>query len=110
MEGNPQIERGKSHDTGGIYIDLLGVPRIIYKSFVDFGVLPVTTTKDVAHGIAAPALDPEYAEAHVVANNGTIGKKLEGEVDATNVSITTGDDQSAFTESVAVITYIKVGV
>ena len=110
LGGNIQIERGKSYDTGLIYIDLAGVPRIIYRSYVDFGILPNATTIDIAHGIAAPALDPEFAEAHVIANNGTIGKKVEGEVDSTNVSITAAGDESAFTESVAVITYIKVGV
>ena len=108
--GNIQIERGKSHDTGLIYVDLLGVPRIVYKTYVDFGILPNATTIDIAHGITAPALDPEFAHAHVIANDGTIGKRVEGEVDATNVSITAVGNESAFTQSVAVITHIKVGV
>lgn len=103
--GNIQIERGKSHDTGLIYIDLLGVPRTIFRSFVDFGGLPITTTKAVAHGILT--IDPEYAQAHLVANDGTTGKKVEGFVDVTNVSVTTITDESLFTESIAVIDYIK---
>lgn len=107
MDGEVQIELGKSHDSGLIYIDSNGVPRIVYKAFVDFGALPNATTKDVAHGLAD--VDVEYATVSVVANDGTTSKMVDPAdvtVDATNVSVTAAGDESAFAGK-ATIEYIK---
>jgi hypothetical protein len=106
-EGNIQIKIGKTFDTGLKFIDGNGVPRIIYRTFIDFGALPITTTKAVAHGIATPALDPAYAKLELISDDGTTSKRLtNGTVDATNVSITTAADESAFVNTIAVLDYI----
>lgn len=104
MDGEVQIQLGKSHDSGLIYIDSNGVPRTVYRAYVDFGALPNATTKNVAHGLAN--LDPEYADVVIKANDGTTAKRYDASIDATNVSVTAAGDESAFSGK-AVIDYIK---
>lgn len=86
---------------------------------VNFGALPNTGTKSVAHGVAfdanyrlmnmyAAATDPvsliylpiPYASP-VLANN------IEMNADATNVNITTGSNRSAFTSCSVLLDYVK---
>jgi len=97
------------------------IERQVYRTVVNFGTLPNTGTTNVAHGITFPNpntvsftriygaatdqaggsyLPLPYAST-VLANN------IELSVDNTNVSITTGADQTAYTICYVVLEYIK---
>jgi hypothetical protein len=93
--------------------------RQVYRKVINFGALPNTAAKPVAHGLSvnkavsftriyATATDPvgltylpiPYASP-VLANN------IELSVDTTNVTITTGSNRSAFTTCYVVLEYLK---
>jgi len=94
--------------------------RQVFRKVIDFGALPNTGAKTVAHGIApnatftftriyATASDPigfnyipiPYASTVAVANN------VQLDVDVTNVTITTGINRTNFTRCFVVLEYIK---
>lgn len=86
---------------------------------VNFGALPDTAAKSVAHGIvfssstrftriyatatnpAAPAGIPIPYASPALANN------IELSVDATNVTITTGSNRTAFTSCMVILEYVQ---
>lgn len=95
--------------------------RQVFRKIVDFGALPNTATKTVAHNISSVdanftftriygcASDPvnllyipiPYASTVAVANN------VEISVDQTNVIITTGANLSAYTRCFVVLEYLR---
>ena len=88
--------------------------RAVYRMTVDFGALPNTATKSVAHNIVGwnsqfrltraygSATDPVGLQALPIPNDGIFLKN-----DATNVIVTTTADFSAFTESTIVLEFTK---
>lgn len=95
-------------------------PRYVFRTIVNFGALPSTTTKTVAHNIA---ITPLTIFTHIYGtatnpntkfipipyiNTGTPGDSVEIWVDATNVNIkTTSANYIAFTTVYVVLEYIK---
>ena len=94
--------------------------RQIFRTVVNFGALPNTTTKSVAHNIEinngitftriyACASDPinfsylaiPYASSSSVANN------IEISVNSTNVNIITGANRSSYTTTYVILEYVK---
>jgi hypothetical protein len=102
-DGNVEIRAGHSYDSGAIYDDGTN-KRVIRTAFVDFGALPNTALKNVAHGLAS--VDVAYAVAAIHANNGTTADTFIAQMTATNVSITTTSDLSAWT-GLAMIQYVE---
>lgn len=90
-----------------------------YRKLVDFGALPNTAVKTVAHGItfdASSTLTQLYAAASDPVNllyipipyaSPTLANNIEISLDATNVIITTGSNRSAFTTCYVVIEWLK---
>lgn len=90
-----------------------------YRKTIDFGALPNTATKTVAHGIAfttAFKLTQLYGAATDPVNrlyislpfsSPTLNQNILLSVDATNITITTAIDYSAFTLCNVVIEYSK---
>lgn len=93
--------------------------RQIFRKVIDFGALPNTATKSVAHGIKfdsnftliqmfASATDPVNLLAFpipFVAN--PVANSIQIYMDATNVNITTQDDKSSYTRVFVVIEYMQ---
>ena len=94
--------------------------RQVFRKVIDFGALPNAGAKIVAHGIApdatftftriyATASDPvgltyipiPYASTVAIANN------VQLDVDAVNVTITTGINRTNYTRTFVVLEYIK---
>lgn len=94
--------------------------RQVFRKVIDFGALPNAAAKTVAHGIApdatftftriyATASDPvnllyipiPYASTVAIANN------VQLDVDAVNVTITTGINRIAFSRTFVILEYIK---
>jgi len=96
-------------------------PRQEFLITVNFGALPNTASKSVAHGIIFPSPNTlKFVHIHATANDLTAPAALEIpysspvlvnniaiDVDGTNVTITTGSDRTAFTECYVVLKYIK---
>lgn len=88
--------------------------RAVYRMVVDFGALPNTGTKSVAHNIVGwdanfrlvraygAATDPINLEALPIPNDGIFLKN-----NVTDVIVTTTADFSAFTESTIVLEFTK---
>jgi len=89
---------------------------------INFGALPNTATKTVAHGIVFPSVTNTFRFVHIRATasdlTGTnylpipyaspvLANNISIDVDATNVSITTGSDRTAYTDTIVVLKYIK---
>lgn len=86
----------------------------VYRMVVDFGALPNTTSKSVAHNIQGwnssfrltaawgAATDPIALTALPIPNDGILL-----EINSTNVTVTTTSDLSAYTETNIVIEYTK---
>jgi len=103
--GNIEIEAGASYDSGLKYVSG-GVAKVIKKSFVDFGALPATALKEVAHGLS---VDPAFAKVELIANDGTTSKvwtKNEVTIDATNISVTTTASEVAWS-GIAIVHHIE---
>lgn len=94
--------------------------RQVFRTVINFGALPNTTTIAVAHNISVfnsfsftriygcstnpitqEFIPLPYASASAVANN------IELKVDSTNVYITTGANQSAYTITYVILEYLK---
>lgn len=91
--------------------------RNVWRKVINFGSLPNSTTKSVAHGITWTAAQQIifthiYATATDQTNFSAIsvpdGADPSIEVDATNVNITTSSDLTAYTECYVVLEYLKV--
>lgn len=94
--------------------------RQVFRQVVNFGTLPNATTKSVAHQIPITSLvsfTRIYATASDRTNKayipipyvdvGTPANNIQIDVDATNVSITTGADYTAYTLCYVVLEYLK---
>lgn len=94
--------------------------RNAYRIVINFGALPNTATKSVAHniqGLTAGVMSwtKIYAVATDAAGNGipipyssnTANANIEINVDLTNVNITTAIDYSAFTTTYVILEYLK---
>jgi len=87
--------------------------RNVFRKVVNFGALPDTTGKNVAHGITTTvntsftrmygaATDPAGFSALAIPNS-----DITLELDGTNVTITTTADLTAYTTTYVVLEYIK---
>lgn len=93
--------------------------RPTYRMVVDFGALPNTSTKTVAHNIDfttefsvtriyGAATDPvNLVYIPLPYSSPTLANNIELFVDGTNVTVTTGSNRSAFTRCTIVIEYLK---
>lgn len=93
--------------------------RQVFRKVIDFGALPNTATKSVAHGLTitsgfrftriyATASDPigmNYIPIPYASP--TDANNIELNVDATNVNIITGSNRTAFTTTYVVLEYVK---
>lgn len=88
---------------------------MIYKKTINFGVLPSSTSKSVAHGITNLS---DIIEMEGTTSNGTTTLQLPYAapsssdcialyVNATNVNIATGTNRSAFTKTYVTLYYTK---
>jgi len=95
--------------------------RQVFRKVINFGALPNTATKNVAHGITFPAPNTySFTRIYGASTDPTAGSYLpipyasataaniiELSVDNTNVSITTGVNRVAYTTTYVVLEYIK---
>lgn len=92
--------------------------RQIQRLVINFGPLPNTATKSVAHGITitaattftriyATANDPSTSFIPIPYASNTAGQSIELNVDATNVNITTGSDRTAYTTCYVILEYVQ---
>ena len=91
---------------------------LIYQKTISFGALPNATSKNVAHGIsnisrivsivgyAYRSSSVKYLPLPFVSAN-EVGESINISADNTNISILTGYDRSAFTESYVTLQYTK---
>lgn len=93
--------------------------RNIYRTTVNFGALPNTAAKAVAHGIPITA-GYSFVKIYGAASDQaalsfiplpyaspTLANNIQVDVDATNVTITTGSNRTNFTIAYVVLEYIK---
>lgn len=91
--------------------------RQVIRKVINFGALPNATTKSVAHGINvnvkttfvhiyATANKPGVSALPIPYFSATASHGVEINVDATNVNITTGIDQTAYTICNVVVEYL----
>lgn len=94
------------------------IPRQVYRKVINFGALPNTTTKTSAHGLTIGstwtftriygcATDPSSSFIPIPYASATAADVIELSVDGTNVSVTTGKDQTGYTACYIVLEYIK---
>lgn len=92
--------------------------RTILRKVIDFGTLPNTATKSVAHGIVfdvnftliqlwAAATDPVNFIALNIGHAAAAPNQIELTMDATNINITTAKNYTAFTRCFVVVEYIQ---
>lgn len=94
--------------------------RQAFRLVINFGTLPNATTKSVAHGLtitsgysltrlygAATKSDQSEFIPIPYTSASAVNQNIELNMDDTNVNITTGVDQTAYTISYVVIEYIK---
>jgi len=92
--------------------------RPVLRKVVDFGALPLSSTKSVAHGITfsselsvtrmyASATDPGNTWIPLPYSTGTLANNIELNIDSTNVNITTGTNRTNFTRCYVVIEWIS---
>lgn len=93
--------------------------RQAFRMTIDFGALPNTTTKSVAHGIditdtysftriygaASDQVNLTYIPLPYASATGT--DNIQVDVDATNVTITTAADYSLYTTTYVILEYLK---
>ena len=93
--------------------------RTVFRVVIDFGTLPNTTTKSVAHNLTlgstwsvtkiyGAATDPSTSFIPLPYASPTLTNNIELNMDATNVNVTTGSDRTAYTRCFIIIEYIKV--
>ena len=96
-----------------------GLQRQIYRKVINFGALPNTATKSVAHGITLTST-ATFTRIYGTANDlvaplyiplpfasPTLADNISVTVDGTNVNVTTGNDRTNFTVCYIVLEYIQ---
>lgn len=90
------------------------VYRQAYRIVVNFGALPNTATKSVAHGIADINAQFTFTRMYAAASNPTglsylpiPNADITMSADATNVNITTISNLTAYTRTLVVLEYLK---
>lgn len=94
------------------------VPRQVFRTVVNFGALPDTASKSVAHNLTidsnfsftriyGTATNPSTSFIPIPYASPTGANAIEISVDATNVTITTGSNRTAYTTTYVVLEYIK---
>lgn len=94
------------------------INRLSYRKVINFGVLPNTGTKSVAHGldftstwsfvgIKAYATDQTNIIAIPIPYVSTTGDNIEINVDATNVNIITTSNRSSFNITYVILEFLK---
>lgn len=93
--------------------------RSVFRKVINFGVLPNTAAKSALHGIvcsAATSFTRIYGAASDPVGfnyiplpyaSPTLANNISIDVDATNVTITTGSDRTAFTITYVVLEYLQ---
>lgn len=92
--------------------------RSVFRKVIDFGSLPNSTSKSVAHGITidsnfsltklyAAATNPSTSFIPIPFASPTLNLNISLELTATNVVITTGSNRTAYTRCFVIIEYIK---
>ncbi len=92
--------------------------RQVFRKVINFGALPNATSKTAAHGLTITstysltrlyggATDPSTAFIPLPYASPTAANNIELSMDATNVTVTTGSDRTAFTTCYIVIEYLK---
>jgi hypothetical protein len=98
-----------------------GSYRPIYRMTVNFGALPNTATKSVAHGITGIAAPWSFTRIYGTASDTTaqtyipipyasttaLANNIEITVDATNVNIITAANYSAYDTTYVILEYVK---
>lgn len=94
--------------------------RPVYRKVIEFGALPNAGIKQVAHGLAVTntyrwvriygaATDPvALTGISLDRSSPTLNENIKVDVDATNVTITTAINYSAYTSSQVVLEYTKI--
>jgi len=94
--------------------------RTLFRTVVDFGALPNSTTKSVAHGISTTedfkiikisgaSTDPGASTITAALPLPYVGtNSIYVDMDATNVTVTTTSNRTSFTETFIIIEYIKI--
>ena len=93
--------------------------RDVFRVIVNFGSLPNTGTKSVAHGLTigstwtvtrlyGAATNPSNSFIPLPYASPTLANNIELNVDGTNVNVITGSDRTAYTASYVVLEYMKV--
>lgn len=93
--------------------------RTVFRKVIDFGALPNTATKSVAHGITfgstlsatkiyGAATDPATLWIPLPYASPTLANNIELNLDATNVNVITGSNRTNFTRCFIILEYIKV--
>lgn len=93
--------------------------KTVFRKTIDFGALPDNASKSVAHGIP---FDSNYKFLKIFGSSTdqtaisaiplpysspTLTDNISLEVDGTNVTVTTGADYSAYTETLIILEYVK---
>lgn len=92
--------------------------RSVFRKVIDFGSLPLSTSKSVAHGIdfkSAYSVTRLYGGATDPGNTWiplpyaatTSANNIELYLNSTNVVITTGSNRTSFTRTYVIVEYIK---
>lgn len=94
--------------------------RQVFRKVINFGALPNTATKSVAHNITGINNATTFTRIYATASDTTVhlyipipyaspilANNIELNVDATNVNITTGSNRSNFNICYVVLEYIK---
>jgi len=93
--------------------------RGVFRKVVNFGALPNTGTKSVAHDIAPTAsfsftriygcsTNPSTSYIPLPYASPVLANNIELNADATNVNVTTGSNRTAYTITYIVLEYIKI--
>jgi len=93
--------------------------RGVFRTVVDFGPLPNAATKNVAHGIPVTstysitrlygaATQPNTSFLPLPFASPVLNQNISLTMNATNISITTGINRSAYTRCYVIVEYIKV--
>lgn len=98
---------------------VMPIYRQVFRKTINFGALPNTATKTAAHGLS-PTSDWTFTRVYGVASNTTglaylpipyasptLANNISLDVDATNVTITTGSNRTAYNQCYVVLEYIK---
>ena len=93
--------------------------RGVFRKVINFGALPNTGIKSVAHNIDPTAsfsftriygcsTNPSTSYIPLPYASPTLANNIELNADATNVNVTTGSDRTAYTITYIVLEYIKI--